>query len=291
MNTAGFAARAARFRDLHAAGRLLLPNAWDAASARVFELAGFPAIGTTSAGIANARGLPDGEAIGRDAMLHEISGIIDAVRVPVTADIEAGYGADPEDVARTVAMVRDLGAVGVNIEDRLHASARLFDIAGQQRRLEAARREADRHGIRLVVNARTDTCLLGLGRDPDERLAIAIERGNAYLAAGADVVFVPAAIDSDAVRKLASALDGPLNVMAVPGAPDAAALFEAGAARVSLGNMAMLAALGAVDAIAREVMTSGTWSTMERTFFGYEAAGSLFAADRARSSRGPELPA
>jgi 2-methylisocitrate lyase-like PEP mutase family enzyme len=278
MITTDRTARAAHFRELHLKGRLLLPNAWDAASARVFEQAGFPAIGTTSAGIANARGLLDGEAIGRTRMVDEIRSIVDAVRVPVTADIEAGYGDAAGDVALTVAAVLDLGVVGVNLEDRIQrrGGPSLYDIDEQRTRIGAARKEADRLGSDLLINARVDTFLLGIGRDVEERLALTIERGNVYLRAGADVVFVPGVIDVGSIRRLADALNGPLNVMVIPGAPDAATLFAAGARRVSLGNAAMLAVLGALDAIAKEIISKGTWTAIERSFYGYQEADALF---------------
>jgi 2-methylisocitrate lyase-like PEP mutase family enzyme len=279
MITADPAARADRFCELNAAGHLLLPNAWDAASARVFEKAGFPAIGTTSGGIANARGLPDGEVIGRDRMLEEVRTIVRAVRVPVTADIEAGYGDTVEDVVRTVAGVLDAGAVGVNLEDRVYGRdpVGMYSLADQQSRIAAARGQADRHGIPLLINARTDTFLLALGADLEARLALTVERGNAYLRSGADVVFVPGVVDAASIRRLADALDGPLSVMALPGAPDAATLFAAGAVRVSLGNIAMLAVLGALDTIAKEVASTGSWASIERSFYGFAEAEALFA--------------
>ena len=279
MTTLDHITRAAGFRGLNLDGRLLLPNAWDAASARVFEHAGFLAVGTTSAGIANARGLLDGEAIGRTGMLDEIRAIAGSVRIPVTADIESGYGSAVRDVVDTVGGILDLGIVGVNLEDRVHHAdaPRLYEIDAQQARLAAAREEASRRGIHLVINARTDTFLLGIGAGFEERLDITIERGNAYLRAGADLVFVPGAIEVSTVRRLADGLDGPLSVMALPGAPDASALFQAGARRVSLGNIAMLAVLGALDAIAQDVRRTGTWASIERTFYGFQEAEALFA--------------
>jgi 2-methylisocitrate lyase-like PEP mutase family enzyme len=282
MKTPNQAQQAARFRELHASAHLLLPNAWDAASARVFEDAGFPAIGTTSGGIANARGLPDGETIGRARMIGEIRTIVDAVHVPVTADIEAGYGDAPSDVAQTVAAVLDLGVVGVNVEDRTHHSdvARLYGVDEQMARIDAARAEAERQGIHLLINARTDTFLLALGADLDDCIALTIARGKAYLSAGADVVFVPGAIEVDTVRRLADAIGGPISVMAMPGAPDATALFAAGACRVSLGNTAMLAALGALDILARDVIQTGRWAAIERTFYGFAEADALFAGSQ-----------
>jgi 2-methylisocitrate lyase-like PEP mutase family enzyme len=285
MRTPNQVERATTFHELHASGHLLLPNAWDAASARVFEDAGFPAIGTTSGGIANARGLPDGETIGRARMLEEIRTIVDAVHVPVTADIEAGYGDAPSDVAQTVAAVLDLGVVGVNIEDRTHHSEvapKLYGVDEQMARIDAARAEAERREIHLLINARTDTFLLALGADLEERIALTIARGKAYLSAGADVVFVPGAIEVDTVRRLADAIGGPLSVMAMPGAPDATALFTAGACRVSLGNTAMLAVLGALDRIARDVVKTGKWAAIERTFYGFVEAEKLFALSQSR---------
>jgi 2-methylisocitrate lyase-like PEP mutase family enzyme len=267
-----------RFRELNRAGRLLLPNAWDAASARIFEAAGFAAIGTTSAGIAYARGLRDGQQITRDAMLEEIRTIVNAVACPVTADIEAGYGPAPDDVASTVEAVLEAGAVGVNLEDSgLAGESPLFSVGDQMRRLEAARAAADRHGIALVINARTDTFMLGLGRDVEERVSMTVERGRAYLGSGADLVFVPLLVDPDVVRRVADGLGGPLSLMALPGAPAAEALFAAGASRVSLGHTAMLAMLGALRDLAREVKETGRWTAIERTFYGNREAYELFA--------------
>jgi 2-methylisocitrate lyase-like PEP mutase family enzyme len=270
---------ASEFRDRHRRGHLLLPNAWDAASARVFERAGFAAIGTTSGGIANARGLPDGEIIGRAGMIEAIRAIGEAVRIPVSADIEAGYGSTPSEVAETIASVVELGFVGVNIEDRVHRTeaARLYAIDEQIARIAAARTQTQKQAVPLVINARTDTFLLAIGGDLEERIALTVARGKAYLSAGADLVFVPGAVDVPIVRRLADALDGHLSVMAMPGAPDAAALFAAGACRVSLGNTAMLAVLGALDAIARDVKTTGQWGAIERTFYGFAEAEALFA--------------
>jgi 2-methylisocitrate lyase-like PEP mutase family enzyme len=284
MRVANQVQRATRFRELHSSGHLLLPNAWDAASARVFEDAGFPAIGTTSGGIANARGLPDGETIGRARMLEEIRTIVEVVHVPVTADIEAGYGDAPGDVAQTVAAVLDLGVVGVNVEDRTHHSdvARLYGVDEQMARIDAARAEAERRGIHVLINARTDTFLLAPGTDLDDRIALTIARGKAYLSAGADVVFVPGAVDVNTVRRLADAIGGPLSVMAMPGAPDATTLFAAGACRVSLGNTAMLAALGALQIIARDVFSTGTWTAIERSFYGFAEAEKLFAPSQSQ---------
>ena len=270
-------AKAEEFRCLNLAGNLLLPNAWDAASARLFEKAGFPAIGTTSAGIAYTRGFGDAERIGRDTMMAEIANIVRAVDVPVSADVEAGYGDSPEDVRTTVRAALEVGVVGINLEDNRHGKegAPLYDIERQQDRIGAARDEAERQGVALTINARVDTFLLGLGENDDERLELTVHRGRSYLGAGADTVFVPLLVEPGPVTKLAEAFGGRLSLMAMPGAPDSASLFKAGAARVSIGQTAMLAGLGTVDAIAREMKQFGTWSAIEATFLGFGEAEAL----------------
>jgi 2-methylisocitrate lyase-like PEP mutase family enzyme len=279
MNQFQQSARAAQFRALNEARGLLLPNAWDAASACIFQEAGFPAIGTTSAGIAYARGLRDAQHIAREAMAREIASIVAAVERPVTADIEAGYGPAPADVAMTVEAILDAGAVGVNLEDNTHGAteAVLFAIDIQAERIAAARSTAERRGIALVINARTDTFLMQVGDDTQARIEMTVERGRAYLKAGADLVFVPMLIEPAVVRRVADAIAGPISLMAVPGAPPAAALFAAGAARVSIGPAAMLATLGLLREIAAELRGAGTWNTIERSFFGFREAEALFA--------------
>src|SRR5262245_22790086 len=271
---------AARFRDLNRKGGLLLPNAWDAASARIFEKAGFPAIGTTSAGIAYSRGWRDGQQIERAEMMREIAVIARAVRVPVTADIEAGYGHRPADVAETVEAVLDAGAVGVNLEDNTNGAREepLYGIDEQAARIAAARAAADRRGIALVINARTDTFLAEVGADIEERVAATIARGRAYLKAGADLIFVTLVVDPTIVRRLVDGIGGPLSLMILPDAPSAATLLAAGATRISIGQTAMLAALGAVAEIAEEMRQKGTWSAIERSFYGFGEAESHFAA-------------
>jgi 2-methylisocitrate lyase-like PEP mutase family enzyme len=173
---------------------------------------------------------------------------------------------------------RDAGAVGINIEDRTYETTAptMVTVSDHQARIGAAREAAMRRGISLVINARTDTFLLGLGESMEDRVEMTIARGEAYLAAGADLVFVPGLIDPEWVRRAADALMGRLSLMALPGAPPAGALFAAGARRVSLGNVAMLAALGALRDIATDLKETGAWTSMERTFFGFAEAGALF---------------
>jgi 2-methylisocitrate lyase-like PEP mutase family enzyme len=209
--------QARRFRSLHTSSRpLALANAWDVASARVIEAAGAPAIATTSAGVAWSLGSPDGDALTRERALELISRISAAVAVPVTADIEGGYGQDAADVAKTVTGVLAAGAVGVNIEDGTRPPGELAA------RLAAARQAADRAGADLFLNARIDTYLFGLG-DPDTRLAETLDRARRYVDAGADGIFVPGVTDTTTIAALARAILVPLNVMAGPGAPKVAA--------------------------------------------------------------------
>jgi len=270
---------AERFREQNRAGRLLLPNAWDAASARVFEEAGFTAIGTTSAGIAYAHGFQDDERIGRNAMMRAIATVVRSVSCPVSADIEAGYGSSARDVAATVDAVLDVGVVGINLEDNAHGhiATTLFGVDEQCSRISAAREAAERRRVALVINARTDTFLLGVGSDVEERLLMTIERGSQYLSVGADLVFVPLLGDLGLVKRLADELQGRISLMALPGAPPARELFGSGAARVSIGQMAMLATLGSLKRIAEQLHQHGTWQSIEETFYGFGEAEALFS--------------
>jgi 2-methylisocitrate lyase-like PEP mutase family enzyme len=270
--------KARAFADSHKAGStLLLPNAWDAWSARIFEEAGFAAIGTTSGGIAYSRGYADGQRIGRDEMLGEVGRIVSVVRLPVTADVEAGYGPTPEDVALTVRGVIAAGAVGLNLEDSTGDSeSPLFDVQAQTDRLAAARDEAQRAGIPLFINARIDTYLAQVG-EPEHRFAETVRRAHAYLEAGADGVFVPFAVDRSTVEGLVQEIPGPLNVMAMPGGPSVSAFFAMGVTRVSIGASATLAAMGLVWEIASELRESGAYANIERNSYGFAEAQALFS--------------
>ena len=195
--------KALAFRRLHAGPSILiLPNAWDVASARIFELAGFSAIGTTSAGIAASLGYPDGERISRDEMIEVIRRMAAGVALPVSADIEWGYGATPEAVAETITAVIAAGAVGVNLED---ATGRpdhpLRDISLQVERLQAAREAVAASGIPIVINARTDVYWLQVG-EAATRLDHALRRTQAYRAAGADCLFIPGVREAEEIAAL-----------------------------------------------------------------------------------------
>ena len=224
----------------HERPMLVLPNAWDAASAAAFAAVdGCRAIATTSAAIAEAHGYEDGERIPRDAMLAAVATIARAGDVPVTADLEAGYG----DPAGTAEAAIEAGAVGLNLEDGLGP------IEEHLTRVRVARAVAESRGVPLVVNARTDVFLHGDG-DVEE----AIRRGNAYLDAGADCVYPIMASDRDAIARLVSGIRGPVNILHRPGVPPVAELEELGVARVSVGSGLFRAALAHAEALARELL-------------------------------------
>lgn len=236
---------------------LVLPNAWDAVSARIFETEGFPAIATTSAGVANALGYSDGGAVPPREMIEAVARIARAVKVPVTADIEHAYGASPAAVADNVLRVIAAGAVGINIEDIVPGATELEDLKLQADKIAAIARAAKTAGVRLVINARTDVFLREIGA-PEGRLALAIERGKAFIAAGADCVFVPFARDPDTIRALVQGI-GPINVLATKGVPPVHELKALGVARVSVGSGPHRATLALTRDIARQLKSSGTY--------------------------------
>jgi 2-methylisocitrate lyase-like PEP mutase family enzyme len=242
---------------LHQGPGFVLPNAWDAGSARILEQAGFAAIATTSAGIAWACGVPDGRAMDRDTMLGHIARIVDAVGVPVTADLEAGYGDTPDDVGRTVARAVELGAVGGNIEDAV--DGKLFGMEDAVDRIAAARAAAPPGTF--VLNARTDTYFVGTAGDV---FAATLERATRYVDAGADCVFVPGVVDEDTIRRLADGIPGPLNIVAgLANTISAPRLFSLGVRRVSLGGSLARAAMTTLERAARELLDSGSLSFLD----------------------------
>lgn len=244
--------KAAALLALHTGPGFVLPNAWDAGSARILEQVGFPAIATTSAGVAWSCGVPDGGALDRDTMLEHVARIVAAVGVPVTADLEAGYGDTPDDVGRTVARAVEIAAVGANIEDA--GKTGLFGIDEAVDRIAAARAAAP--AGTFVLNARTDTYFAGTSSDV---FAETVQRAVRYLEAGADCVFVPGVVEQDTIRRLATAIPGPLNVVAgLANTIDAPTLFSLGVQRVSLGGSLARAALSLLERAGRELHDSGT---------------------------------
>ncbi|MFJ6998523.1 isocitrate lyase/phosphoenolpyruvate mutase family protein [Streptomyces albidoflavus] len=265
--TTAHAAHVRLFRSLHTpSAPLALANAWDAASARVVEAAGAPAVATTSAGVAWALGSVDGNSLDRDRALAALAQVTAAVTVPVTADLEDGYGAGPAEVGATVTRALAAGVAGINLEDGTRIPA---DFAT---RLTAA----DETGTDLFLNARIDTYLLGLGA-PEHRLTETLTRAHRYVAAGADGIFVPGVTDPATISVLAAEIPVPLNVMAGPGAPSVAELGRLGVARVSLGSGVAQAAYGVAGRAARELLAGGTYDALAEAVPYPEMQGLLAA--------------
>ena len=249
-------------RRLHQGPRILvLPNVWDVVTARIVEAAGFSALATTSAGVAFALGYPDGERISRAEMVAAVRRIAARVRVPVTADMEAGYGRTPQAAAETAREVIAAGAAGLNLEDAPADGDGLFDVALQAERVRAARESAEAAGVPLVINARTDVFLASIGA-PETRLSHAVRRLNAYRAAGADCLFAPGVTDRATIATLVREVGGPLNVLAGPGCPPVPELEALGVRRLSLGSGVMRATLGLVRRIAGELQGPGTFAAL-----------------------------
>ncbi len=270
-------AKAEALRDLHVPGDpLLLLNAWDAASAVVIARAGAPAIASSSAAAANALGYADGQQLTREQMLGAVAAITDAVDLPVTADMEAGYGDEPEAAAATARGVVEVGAVGLNMEDLSDGDEDLLPIERFAAKIAAVRAVGDETGIPLVLNARTDVFLGQVG-DPGTRLEHAVERGRAYLAAGADCIFVPGVIDPGVITALVQGIDGPVSVLAVPGSPPLTELKALGVARISTGSGPYRAALSLAQKMAGEAYGAGTLDSMIAAQVAFADAKALFA--------------
>lgn len=267
MDVALLAERAERLRALHAGPLpLVLVNAWDAVSARLVEEAGFPAVATTSAGCAAVLGRADGQAVTPEEMLGLVRRIADVVGVPVSADLESGYGLSGTELQRRLV---ESGAVGVNLEDGAHGEAAAGGaLVPAERHAELIQTVTDAGadagrgggpgGVRVVVNARTDVFLRQVGR-PDERLGEALRRGALYREAGADCIFVPGVADEETIAALVRGLDAPLNVLATAATPSVSRLAALGVRRISLGSGPSRVALTAFRRLLEEVRDAGTY--------------------------------
>ncbi|PYO90111.1 MAG: hypothetical protein DMD58_07680 [Gemmatimonadetes bacterium] len=274
--TAELSSQADTLRRLHVEGPMLvLPNAWDAGSARILLEAGFAALATTSAGIAFSLGYPDGERISRDEMLAAVARITRRISVPITADMEAGYGQTPDAVAETARRVIDAGAIGMNLEDRMEEKP-LIEFSLAVERVRAARRAADSTGVRLVLNARTDA-FEAPELPRDKRLGEAVRRGNAFREAGADSVFVPFVGDRDTIEQLVQQIHAPVNILGTPNAPTLKELAALGVRRVTFGSAPMRATLGLVRRMAREWKEKGTYGTLDAYGIPFADLQKLFA--------------
>lgn len=255
------ASLAEAFAALHRPGDpLVLPNAWDAGSARLVERAGAKAIATTSGGVAWSLGVADGGGLDRERAARSIREIVQTVRVPVTADIERGYGDTLDELATTIQLVLEAGAVGINLEDS--GGDPLYSPEEMAERIRTARATADAFGVPLFINARTDVYLRGVGEESG-RLGEVISRAKVYAAAGANGLFVPRLLDLDALRELTSAVTLPVNAMVGFGAPAVGQLAEAGVRRVSAGTALVQSAYAHIDRAARELLEHGTYASYE----------------------------
>ncbi|MCE0540055.1 isocitrate lyase/phosphoenolpyruvate mutase family protein [Kineosporia rhizophila] len=266
-----------QFAELHRAGApVLLPNAWDAASAVLIAAAGAPAVATSSAAVAWALGKPDGEHLSRAEVAAVVARIVAAVSVPVSADIEAGYGAAPEEVASTVQAVIEAGAVGINLEDS-KADGTLYPADEQAARVAAAQAAAAAAGLEsFVINARTDVYLRGIGA-AEGRPAEVLRRGQAYAEAGATCLFVPGLVHLPTLTDLVPRAALPISVLADPAGPTVAELAATGVVRISLGTALAEAAYGLAQAATRELLESGTMKTL----VGYPGFGEVNSRFRA----------
>ena len=252
--------KAQRFRDLHNRSEtFLMPNAWDPGSARMLASSGFPAIATTSAGIAFSMGVPDYEgAVSQAEMIDCIRRIAGSVMLPVSADLEAGYGKEPVHVAKTIELAIAAGAVGGNIEDFTgDSSSPLFDSTLATERIRASRVVADAGGVPFTLTARTD-CYLAKS---ENAFSEAVRRANLYREAGADCLFVPGASDPGTIAELVKEIDGPLTVvMGLKGlALSVAQLQDIGVRRVTIGGSLARATYGLIRKASREMALNGTF--------------------------------
>jgi 2-methylisocitrate lyase-like PEP mutase family enzyme len=228
----------------------------------VLEELGYPVIATTSAGVAFALGYPDGQRVSRDEMLDVVARIARAVRIPVTADMEAGYGTTPKDMAETAKAIVAAGAVGLNLEDVIgDTESSQVDIALQAEKIRAIRETSATLGVSLVINARTDVYLMPIGPEAT-RFERTVERLSAYRAAGADCLFAPGLTDRGLIEKLVKAIAAPVNILVTPGCPTIPELEKLGVRRASVGSGVMRSTLGLVRRIGNELLENGTYSTV-----------------------------
>lgn len=265
------------FAGMHTTPQLfVLPNAWDAGSAMVFEKQGFRAIATTSAGIAYSLGYPDGEIIGLDELCHVVSRITRRISVPLSVDLERGYGRTIGEVRESVRRAIEAGAVGINIEDGLPGETpRLEDLAFQTEKIRAIAELKEELDIPFVINARTCAYWMKIG-SAENRMEIAIERGNAYAEAGADCVFIPGALPEGDVKTLVKGIDAPLNLIANPVFNDFDRMNELGVRRLSIGSGAVRAVFARLIDIAEEIHESRSVEGMLNHDFPYDRANTCF---------------
>ena len=265
----------------HARSILILPNAWDVISGKIFELEGFKAIGTTSAGIAATLGYADGQKITLTENIEVVRHIVNNTHLPVSADIEAGYDTSVEGVVKAAEAVLNVAAVGLNLEDGTgNPDTPLFEKSLQQEKIRAIREMSVARGIHLVINARTDVFLFS--DDYTKSLRFAIERGNAYKEAGADCIFIPdnGDLDKQSITTLVNEINAPINIIAGATTPPIAELQDIGVSRVSVGPRPMRAVLTLLRNIAEELIVKGTYQLMSESSISYSDINQWFTRER-----------
>jgi 2-methylisocitrate lyase-like PEP mutase family enzyme len=266
--------RGERFLELHRPGRpLLMPNAWDIGSAKVLEQLGFEAIATTSSGFAATLGRLDGSVSREEALAHAAA-LVAAVEIPVSADLENGFGATAAEVAETVRGAREAGLAGFSIEDYSgNPDDPIYPLESAVDRIATAARVAHEGPVPLVLTARAENHIHG--RDD---LDDTVERLRAYQEAGADVLFAPGIISAEDIGRVVAAVERPVSVLVLPGAPPLSELASLGVARLSVGGAFAFAALGALVEAATELRDQGTYGYWERAGPGVRAARETFGS-------------
>lgn len=266
----------------HAPSLFILPNAWDVVSGKIFELEGFKAIGTTSAGIAATLGYADGQKMSLKENIEVVQRIVvSSTTLPVSADIEAGYATSVEGVVKAADAVLNVGAVGLNLEDGTgNPFTPLFDKDLQQEKIKAIREMSITKGIHLVINARTDVFLVC--DDNTNSLRSAIDRGNVYKEAGADCIFIPdiGNLDKQTISTLVNEINAPINIIAGATTPPIAELQDIGVSRVSVGPRPMRAVLSLLRKIAKELIMTGTYKVMMESSISYSEVNNWFTRER-----------
>jgi 2-methylisocitrate lyase-like PEP mutase family enzyme len=248
---------------------LVLCNSWDIGSSKLIEACGFKSIATTSMGIAASLGYPDCQVIQLSEMIESITGIVNAVKVPVTVDIEAGYGNNLNEIIESVKKIIATGIVGINIEDSINLNPVLIDEIEFCERISAIRELSDSLGFHLVINARTDSFYTSAG-STKEKLSESIKRGNKYHEAGADCIFVQPVWEKETISTLVREIDAPINILANPGIaaglpPSVRELQDLGVARLSMGSSLMKATLALIKKVADELSEKGTYNILKDT--------------------------
>lgn len=264
--------KAERFLKFHYDNEILvLLNSWDIASSKIVAASGYRAIATTSMGIAASLGYPDCQVIQLSEMLDAIKGIVNNVQVPVTVDIEAGYGNSINEIIGSVKKIIETGIVGINLEDSNDLNPILIDEMEFCERISAIRALSDSLGFHLVINARTDSFYTSTG-SPNEKLTESIKRGNKYREAGADCIFVWPVWDRETISTLVKEINAPINILSNPGIgagilpPSVRELQDLGVARLSLGSGLMKATLALIKKVADELSQKGTYNILLDTF-------------------------